>query len=270
MQQDFEIIVIGAGIAGASAAAYLGETHKVAILEMEERPGYHTTGRSAAAFEPNYEPPPIRALTRAARRFFESPPPAFGASPLITPRATIFLVPPSQNAAAQQFAAGSHGLQEIGFSEAKKRHPFLRDGYAKTGFLDEGTSDIDVDLLHQGFLRLFKAAGGVLVCHAAASARPVYGRLKRNKDRFAPPFLSMPRALGAMRLRNAAELSLLGCNPSGGAWRLFRGWLAKISWPGRSSATSAKPGIASRKAASFSSRPPMPPPSIRTMPMPMT
>ncbi|MGL4490312.1 MAG: FAD-dependent oxidoreductase, partial [Rhizobiaceae bacterium] len=44
---DFDIIVVGAGIAGASVAAYLSATRKVAILEMEDRPGYHTTGRSA-------------------------------------------------------------------------------------------------------------------------------------------------------------------------------------------------------------------------------
>lgn len=174
MQQDFEIIVVGAGIAGASVAAHLSETHNVAILEMEERPGYHTTGRSAAAFEPNYGPPSIRALTRAARRFFENPPQAFGALPLVTPRATIFLMPPGQESAAQQFLAGSHGLREISFSKAKKRHPLLRDGYAPTGVLDEGTSDIDVDLLHQGYLRLFKSHGGVLICNAAAE------RIERN------------------------------------------------------------------------------------------
>ena len=50
METRFDIIVIGAGIAGASAAARLAETHRVLVLEMEERPGYHSTGRSAAMF----------------------------------------------------------------------------------------------------------------------------------------------------------------------------------------------------------------------------
>ena len=53
MTTQFDIIVIGAGIAGASVAAYLAETRKVAILEMEERPGYHTTGGSASTYQPN-------------------------------------------------------------------------------------------------------------------------------------------------------------------------------------------------------------------------
>ena len=43
-----EIIVIGAGIAGASAAAELAGHGTVALLEMEPQPGYHATGRSAA------------------------------------------------------------------------------------------------------------------------------------------------------------------------------------------------------------------------------
>ena len=51
--EQFDFIVIGAGIAGASVAAQLSAKASVALLEMEERPGYHTTGRSAAAYEPN-------------------------------------------------------------------------------------------------------------------------------------------------------------------------------------------------------------------------
>jgi len=49
-----DIIVIGAGIAGASAAAELAARADVLLLEMEEQPGYHATGRSAAYFAAAY------------------------------------------------------------------------------------------------------------------------------------------------------------------------------------------------------------------------
>ena len=43
-----DVIVIGAGIAGASVACELASTRRVLLLERERQPGYHTTGRSAA------------------------------------------------------------------------------------------------------------------------------------------------------------------------------------------------------------------------------
>lgn len=166
MAQDFDIVVIGAGIAGASVAAHLAETREVLIVDMEERPGFHSTGRSVAAFEPNYGPAPIRALTRAARNFFESPPQGFATGPLVTPRETIFLVPPEQVAVFETLMREQQGMQEISLAAARAKFPLLREGYAAQAILDPGTADLDVDLLYQGYLRLFKARGGTLACNA--------------------------------------------------------------------------------------------------------
>ena len=165
-----QILVIGAGIAGASVAAHLAERHAAIILEMEDRPGYHTTGRSAAVYEPNYGPRSIRALTRAARSFYHSPPEGFAGAPLTVPRPSLFLMPEGQEEAAGAFLATSQGIKSISIAEAKALHPLLRETYPKACYLDTTTSDIDVDLLHQGYLRLFKARGGRLVCNAAATA----------------------------------------------------------------------------------------------------
>ena len=63
MSDSFDVIVIGAGIAGATVAANLGATHRVALVEAEEQAGYHTTGRSAAIWMRNYGPPDVRVLT---------------------------------------------------------------------------------------------------------------------------------------------------------------------------------------------------------------
>ena len=44
----FVVLLIGAGIAGVSAAAELAADADVVLLEMEAQPGYHASGRSAA------------------------------------------------------------------------------------------------------------------------------------------------------------------------------------------------------------------------------
>ncbi len=58
--QSFDIAVIGAGMAGASAAAFLSADRRVALIEAEDSAGYHTTGRSAAIWIQNYGPPDVR------------------------------------------------------------------------------------------------------------------------------------------------------------------------------------------------------------------
>src|SRR5471032_522383 len=91
--RQFDFIVIGAGIAGASVAAELSASAQVAVLEMEDRAGYHATGRSAAAYEPNYGPPPVLALTRAGGEFFFNPPAGFADTALFTKRGSLVLIP---------------------------------------------------------------------------------------------------------------------------------------------------------------------------------
>ena len=50
MDQNTDFLIVGAGIAGASVAYHLAAHGKVLLLEMEEQPGYHSTGRSAALY----------------------------------------------------------------------------------------------------------------------------------------------------------------------------------------------------------------------------
>jgi len=170
LARKVDVIVIGAGIAGSSVAAHLARDHALVVLEMEDRPGYHSTGRSAATYEPNYGPAPIRSLTRASRGFFELPPPGFASSPLVSPRHTIFVVPAHQSHEAEALLKSGCDLTPISVAEARRSFPPLRAAYVKEALLDATTADIDVDLLHQGFLRLIKAQGGEIVCRAEVQA----------------------------------------------------------------------------------------------------
>jgi D-arginine dehydrogenase len=165
---NFDFLVIGAGIAGASVAAQLASKAQVALLEMEERPGYHTTGRSAAAYEPNYGPRPLLALSRAGYPFFTNPPRDFSELPIFTRRGSLVIEAKGQENVSEAFLSGDSKLTVMSETEMLKAYPILRRGYANRGFYDDGTGDLDVGLLHQGFLKWFKQRGGKLFCNAGA------------------------------------------------------------------------------------------------------
>src|SRR5262249_38894902 len=130
-----DIIVIGGGIAGASVAARLAGDHKIVVLEMEDRPGYHSTGRSAATYEPNYGPPSLRSLPRASGDFFFSPPPGFAASPLVSQRNSIFIVPEHQQREAESLLKSSADFRPISVAEARRQFPPLREAYFKEALI---------------------------------------------------------------------------------------------------------------------------------------
>ena len=58
----YDIIIVGAGMAGASLGAELADSASVLILEREAQPGYHTTGRSVAFWSESYGGPVLQPL----------------------------------------------------------------------------------------------------------------------------------------------------------------------------------------------------------------
>jgi len=167
MAADF--LVVGGGIAGASAGYFLARSGQVTLLEMESATGYHSTGRSAAVFSEYYGNRVIRALTAASRAFYSDPPPGFH-RPLLTPRGTVALCPAG---AEKRFAAAlADGLtapapvREIDPDEVQRRCPIVRRGWYTRALLRPAVMDIDVDGAHQGFLRGIRAAGGRVVTSA--------------------------------------------------------------------------------------------------------
>jgi D-arginine dehydrogenase len=123
--EHYDIAIIGAGIAGASIAARLAGKRRVIILEMEERAGYHTTGRSAAAYEPNYGPTTMLAFARASGSFLKSPPPGFADAPIFTPRGSLFFEPEGQEKNTAKLLKEADGLTEISESQAQDFFPIM-------------------------------------------------------------------------------------------------------------------------------------------------
>lgn len=159
---SFDVIVVGAGIAGATAAAALSVDHRVALIEAEEAAGYHSTGRSAAIWILNYGPPDVRVLTGLSRPFFDAPPDGFADSPVLHRRPTVFVAPPEQAGHLQRMLAEGLGLRELPLAELQAMVPAMRPGYAVGAAIEDDSFDMDVAALHQGFLRQLRSHDGVL------------------------------------------------------------------------------------------------------------
>lgn len=165
-----DIVVIGAGIAGASLAAELALTASVLLLERETRPGMHSTGRSAAMFHLTYGGPRVQPLSALALERFGALDPHFWPHPVLAPRGMVMIADAEGEAAlAEQVAHSSGALVPVTTAEAQARFPLLRPEAFTTAAIDESGQDIDVDALHQGYLRQFAARGGKLMCNATIS-----------------------------------------------------------------------------------------------------
>jgi D-arginine dehydrogenase len=165
--EPLDFLVIGGGIAGAGIAYHLAQAARVAIVERESFPGYHTTGRSAALFAASYGNATIRALSRASRPFFLSPPLDFAQHRLVTPRGALFIARTDQGEALEAQRRITPGTARLlPGAEARRRVPVLRQDYVAAAIFDTDVMDIDVAALHQGFLRGAKRHGATLVTEA--------------------------------------------------------------------------------------------------------
>lgn len=166
MAQEYDVLVIGAGMAGASAGAEVSAHAKVAVLEREERPGYHSTGRSAAVYIANYGNTTIRKLNRASRPFYDNPPPGFSENPLLTPQGLLYLARPGCEHMLQEFLDESNGIEEISPAQALTHVPVLRAEMIARAAFEVDVMAMDVDSIHQGYLRLLKRNQGQVICNA--------------------------------------------------------------------------------------------------------
>jgi D-arginine dehydrogenase len=167
-----DFLVIGAGMAGASAAAHLAAFGRVILLERESQPGYHSTGRSAALFSETYGNLVVRLLTRASRKFYDTQAGGLAEHPIMTPRGALFFAMPGQERLlAEMWAELSphHStMVHLDAGDARKLVPVLRPDKVVAAFHEPGEMDIDVHGLHGAYLRLLRRHGGRIVTDAPA------------------------------------------------------------------------------------------------------
>ena len=151
---DFDVIIVGGGIAGASLGAEIAAQRRSLIIEAEAHCGYHATGRSAAFWLESYGGPKVALLTKASRPFLDSPPPEFADSGFLRQRGAVHL-------SRDDWPEVPDGVpaRRLGETELARMVPGLRPEWRRA-LLEPGCADIDVAALHGAYLRAFRRAGG--------------------------------------------------------------------------------------------------------------
>jgi D-arginine dehydrogenase len=170
---QYDVVIVGAGIAGASVAAELASHSSVLLIEMEDTPAYHSTGRSAAFWHESYGGPLVRPLTTASRDFLMNPDPVFCDHSLMKLRGAINLAHRNNAGGMAKWMADFDGsgmaIEPLDRAALEVRVPGILPDWDH-GVFEPDCSDIDVMGLHAAYLRQAKQAGAVVQCRAALTS----------------------------------------------------------------------------------------------------
>lgn len=162
---DTDVLVVGAGIAGASLAAAIAPTRATLLIEAEDMPGRHSTGRSAAFWHETYGGPLIQPLSRASFATLSSPPPAFAESSFLRPRAALTIATEAERGDLDAYVATFRGqgvaVERVDHAAMAALVPGLRAAWS-AGAHEALCSDIDVAALHAAYLAAARRAGASL------------------------------------------------------------------------------------------------------------
>lgn len=216
--------IIGGGIAGASLAYRLAEAlgsgTNIKVFEREDRPGYHSTGRSAAVYTETYGPSVIRALTAGSRPFFDNPPDGFASHDLLHPLGLLLAGTEAARTQAEKIYANCRALTpNVTFLERSAITdlvPVLKPEWTAVGVLEPDAMSMDVAALHEGYLRGFKAMGGEIIVNAeilGLNSSPTGWDIETRAGSWKAQTIINAAGAWADEVSGLAQLSPLGLQP---------------------------------------------------------
>jgi D-arginine dehydrogenase len=217
-----DILIIGGGIAGLSAASALAVHAKVTVLEAEDSLGFHSSGRSATMLHYALGDPLVRELTFASRTFFEQPPEGFTDVPLGRQHPVLVHAREGELAALEQLRTAISPFAEperVSQDEILDLCPVLRTGAGSSvaGLLDRNGIRLDPHALLQGHSRLLRGHGGKIITGARAhSVSRVSGEwqvMVEDGQLFHAPILVNAAGAWADAIAALARLESIGLAP---------------------------------------------------------
>jgi D-arginine dehydrogenase len=154
MSRDFDIVIVGGGIAGASLGAELAASRRVLIVEAEDHCGFHATGRSAAFYLESYGGAAVAPLTRASGPFLNE-------GGFLRQRGAVHL-------GKGEWPQVPEGVPAERLDRVSIEHkvPGIRPKWDR-GLFEPGCADIDVARLHWHYLAAFERSGGEVATRTA-------------------------------------------------------------------------------------------------------
>ncbi len=158
----YDFAIIGAGMAGASIAAELAPHVRVLLIEAEDAPGYHATGRSAAFWEECYGGPGVVPLTLASGTYLDE-------HGFLTPRGALYIGRGQDRAAMDAhvttFAGTGVTIERLSPQALADTVPHIRPDWSEA-LHQPACADIDVAGLHQHYLGAARRHGVEVACRA--------------------------------------------------------------------------------------------------------
>ncbi len=155
-----DVLIIGGGIAGISAAARLSKNFSTTVLEAEPSLAYHASGRSAAAFIEDYGNDTVRELNRDSTEFLH-----LNDSRVLSSRGLLLIADKRQKSEFKK-ERKSFGLVSITRKEAHSKLPIIDIEKIKFAAYREDVFDLDTDLFFQNFLSETRKNGAKIITNS--------------------------------------------------------------------------------------------------------